>query len=436
MARYCHRLWLGICLALSACAPKAPPAVSIEQTAHESVAADVPERAEHLANLGIDRWHRDGLRGQNVKIAVLDSGFREFRQFLGNGLPRSVRTRSFRKDRNLEARDSQHGILCAEVLHALAPDAELLLVNWEPDDPQAFLEAVRWVKSQGAKIASCSLIMPSWSDGEGGGEVQRGLGQILGDGKGSRDLLFFASAGNTAQRHWCGHYAPDANGWHQWREGTPANTLTPWGSERVAVEFYGPTRRAFELHVIDSATGLAIGRTHLQVDATGSAGRAVVRFEPSPGALYQVRVRGVESGRAEAEAFHLVVLGGSLNHTTNRGSIAFPGDGARVIAVGAVDAKGQRLAYSSCGPNSRLPKPDLVATVPFPSQCRARPFAGTSAAAPQAAGLAALLWSQHPDWLPERIAQALRESAIDLGPPGHDSETGYGLIRLPASRAP
>jgi subtilisin family serine protease len=102
-----------------------------------------------------------------------------------------------------------------------------------------------------------------------------------------------------------------------------------------------------------------------------------------------------------------------------------------VLAVGAVDGKGQRLAYSSCGPNSRLPKPDLVATVPFPSLCRVRPFAGTSAAAPQAAGLAALVWSQHPDWLPEQVAQALRGAALDLGPPGHDPDTGYGLIRLP-----
>jgi subtilisin family serine protease len=244
-------------------------------------------------------------------------------------------------------------------------------------------------------------------------------------------MLFFASAGNTAQRHWCGHFCPDAAGWHQWRERTSANTLTPWGAERVAVEFYGPTQSAFEVQVSDAATGKTIGRSLLQSDATGTVGRAVVRFEPEPSALYQVKVRCVGSPITDAEAFHLVALGGSLDHTTTCGSIPFPGNGAHVLAVGAVDVRGQRLAYSSCGPNSRLPKPDLVATVPFPSLCRARPFAGTSAAAPQAAGLAALVSSQHPDWLPEQIAQALRGAALDLGPPGHDHETGYGLIRLP-----
>src|SRR5262249_46255665 len=151
------------------------------------------------------------------------------------GLPAGVATRSFRKDQNLEARDSQHGILCGEVVHAIAPDAEILFANWEPDSPHAFLDAIRWAKGQGASVISCSLIMPSWSDGEGGGEVHRGLAPLL-DG-----ALFFASAGNTAQRHWCGVFAPRDDGWHCWQGDAIANTLTPWGAERIAVEFYGPT---------------------------------------------------------------------------------------------------------------------------------------------------------------------------------------------------
>ena len=100
-------------------------------------------------------------------------------------------------------------------------------------------------------------------------------------------------------------------------------------------------------------------------------------------------------------------------------------------AVGAVDSGGKRLFYSSCGPNSCKPKPDFVATVPFASTCRERAFAGTSAAAPQAAALAALWCGRHPDWTVDQVTSAMRQSARDLGPPGHDSETGYGLIHLP-----
>ncbi len=116
---------------------------------------------------------------------------------------------------------------------------------------------------------------------------------------------------------------------------------------------------------------------------------------------------------------------------TPGGSIPFPGDGAGVVSIGAVDGAGKRLSYSSCGPNSTCPKPDFVGLVPFPSFCRQRPFAGTSAAAPEAAALAALCWSRNPAWSPLEVRAALKRAALDLSAPGHDWETGYGLIRLP-----
>jgi len=244
--------------------------------------------------------------------------------------------------------------------------------------------------------------------------------------------MCFASAGNVAERHWFGEFAPDDSGWHCWKDAVTRNVLKPWGDDRVSVEFYGSVRSAFEIQVIHEPTGKVVGKTALQMKAGKSWGRAYVRFEPAPDSLYYLRVRCLQDrAGSRSEAFHVVVLGAALATTTSRGSIPFPGDGASVYAVGAVDAQKRRASYSSCGPNSNLPKPDFVATVPFPSLCRQHPFSGTSAAAPQAAGLAALLWSQNPEWTPHQIHQKMRESALDLGPPGHDYDTGYGLIRLP-----
>src|SRR5438270_119609 len=136
------------------------------------------------SDLGATAWHAAGHRGQGVKVAVLDTGFRGYRDFLGKALPARVMARSFCSDGKLEARDSQHGILCGEVVHTLAPDAELLFANWEPDRPDHFLEAVRWAREQRARVVSCSVITPSWSDGEGGGEVHRDLARLLGSGDG------------------------------------------------------------------------------------------------------------------------------------------------------------------------------------------------------------------------------------------------------------
>src|SRR5262245_51414449 len=110
------------------------------------------QRSQHLTRLGVDPWHRAGLLGRGVKVAILDTGFRGYRSFLGQTLPARVTTRSFRFDGNLEARDSQHGILCGEVVHALAPDAELLFANWEADRPEQFLAAVRWAMQEGARV--------------------------------------------------------------------------------------------------------------------------------------------------------------------------------------------------------------------------------------------------------------------------------------------
>src|SRR5206468_4989931 len=142
-----------------------------------------------LAELGVDGWLAAGASGRGIKVAVLDSGLRGYKDQLGKALPAKVTARSFRKDGDLEARKSQHGILCGEVLHALAPEAELLFANWEPDRPEQFVEAVRWARREGARIISCSIIMPTWSDGEGQGPTHQMLKEALGPGDRAGDVL-------------------------------------------------------------------------------------------------------------------------------------------------------------------------------------------------------------------------------------------------------
>jgi subtilisin family serine protease len=409
-----------------------PPEVQ-EPASRINVVTEDPailEQRAFLADLGVDRWHRHGYRGQGVKVAILDTGFRDYRTRLGQGLPAKVRTRSFRDDHDIEARDSSHGILCAEVLHTVAPDAELLLANWEPDTPESFLRALRWAKEEGARVASCSVVMPSWSDGEGGGPTHIGLREILGPGRSADDVLFFVSAGNLAQRHWSGTLDPDRMRYHQWSAGQPFNRITPWGNERIAVELYGGDAGRCVIQIHDAKTHEIVYRAESTAAANSRMTTVALRFDPEPGQQYELAIR-CSSMVAGEEKVHVVVLGGNLEHGSRQGSIPFPGDGAGVVTLGAVDRDHRRLAYSSCGPNSRRPKPDFVAEVPFPSRCRARPFTGTSAAAPQGAGLAALLLSREPDWLPEQVHAALRSSATDLLTPGHDCETGYGLLRLP-----
>lgn len=383
------------------------------------------ERVRHFLQLGVDRWHQFGARGRGVKVAILDSGFRGYRDYLGAALPAQVTVHSFRKDGNLEARDSQHGILCGEVVHALAPEAELLLANWEADDADSFLRAVRWAKAEGAQVVTCSVIMPSLSDGDGGGRVHDELASTLGAGSAKDDVLFFASSGNTAERHWAGPFHPDADGWHEWSPGVVDNPISPWGQERVSIELSCKAAYRYELRVYDHDSRAVVAESKPK---GGTDGCRVARFHPQAGRGYDLRIRA-EGGRTGP--FHVVALHADLRAATAAGSVTFPADGPEVIAVGAVDAAGHRAAYSACGSEFCKDKPDLVAPVPFASAARLRPFSGTSAAAPQAAALAALLWSRHPDWLAGKVRTRLLSSARDVGAPGRDQETGCGVIRLP-----
>lgn len=385
------------------------------------------ERTDHLTRIGVHRWHTAGYRGQGVTIALLDRGFRGYRAFLGTLLPAQVVTRSFRDDGDLEAHNGQHGLLCAEVLHAIAPDARLLFADWDQSRPDSFLAAVRWAREQGASIISSSVVTPSWSDGEGGGTIHQELAHILGLGDHRGDVLCFASAGNMRDRHWAGTFKDGGQGFHEWIASHTDNDLSPWGEELVCVEMYGRGTAEYELSVSDSKTEREVDKVVTTIDAAGR-NSAAIRFIPVKDHTYKVRIRKLHGGPT---AFHIATTRASLNYTTEGSNVCFPADGPEVVAMGAVDREGHRRWYSACGPNSPSLKPDLVATIPFPLLCREQTFGGTSAAAPQAAALAALWLSRYPAWTPAKVRTALQANAQDLGPTGPDVEMGYGLIRLP-----
>lgn len=417
------------CVALALCAPVFAADASIPAWATNRDERLPQERAAHLATLGVPDWQEAGFRGQGVKILVLDTGFRGYRDYLGKSLPKKVTARSARKDGNLEWKNSQHGILVAEVVHAIAPEAEILLSNWDTDSPETFLDAVRWAREQGVKVITCSVVMPSWSDGEGNGPTHKKLRELLGDGTKPGDPLFFSCAGNTAQRHWSGTFNPAADGFHQWTDKVTKNDVSPWYDGRVSLEvcWSNPDAR-YVIEVIDPQTGKpAEGVTYRQQDDPPAS---LARFEPTSGSGKSYALR-VKQTKGKPGKFHLNSLAAFLSEVRLAGSIPFPGDGPEVITVGAVDTSLKRASFSACGPNSQQPKPDVVAPIPFGTFTRTRPFSGTSCATPQAASAAVLCFSRNADWSAAKVRSYMTTCARDLGPKGHDNETGHGLVWLP-----
>jgi Domain of unknown function (DUF4214)/Subtilase family len=82
--------------------------------------------------------------------------------------------------------------------------------------------------------------------------------------------------------------------------------------------------------------------------------------------------------------------------------------------------------------------PDCANTTFFVSGVDLEPdavpnFCGTSAAAPHAAAVAALLLDLKPTLTPTQIYETLEETAINIGAPGFDNDSGFGLIQADAA---
>jgi bacillopeptidase F len=145
--------------------------------------------------------------------------------------------------------------------------------------------------------------------------------------------------------------------------------------------------------------------------------------------------------RALKSAGMLVVFSagneGPLSHTS-----VSPANYSEVLAVGAVDASGAIAAMSSRGPSAcdaDSAYPVLVAPgvgvktarLTYGAFPRASTHAsGTSMAAPQVTGGAALLLGAFPSAASSSIEGALLRSARDIGIPGIDIDSGHGLIDL------
>ncbi len=109
-----------------------------------------------------------------------------------------------------------------------------------------------------------------------------------------------------------------------------------------------------------------------------------------------------------------------------------PADAESVIAVGAVDSRGNVAGFSSRGPNALgVIKPDVcsrgVGTACATASAREAytSMSGTSLATPLIGGLVALLLEAHPDWTPNQVQEALHRSGDQARNP--DDARGWGV---------
>ena len=118
-------------------------------------------------------------------------------------------------------------------------------------------------------------------------------------------------------------------------------------------------------------------------------------------------------------------------------SILGIGTGARELPAQAEATTRLRMPlWAKGGSHSPGAKPDIRVDDRLDDEDGFPNFFDTSAAAPHAAAVAALILQANRTLFPQAVYEGLRTTANDMGPLGFDFESGFGLVNAEGAVAP
>ncbi|HEU4973884.1 MAG TPA: S8 family serine peptidase [Baekduia sp.] len=146
----------------------------------------------------------------------------------------------------------------------------------------------------------------------------------------------------------------------------------------------------------------------------------------------------LELAVADAIYTGTLVIAASGNELESGNPIVYPAAYPHVLSVGAVDVMKQPTYFSSTNSALDLAAPGDEVPVALPLAFDTKDGVadgvstedGTSFAAPVVSGVASWLIAARPGLGPGQYADLLRHTATDLGDPGWDASTGFGLVNL------
>ena len=430
-----------------------------------SVRTIVPPRAaqssasgEAAIAHGATAWHSAGLKGQGVRIGIIDTGFSGYRDLMGSELPSSVEARCYTDvgifTANLtdcETGDDPHGTAVTEAAFDIAPEATYYIAN--PFSAGDLANVVAWMTDHDVDIINHSVGW-TWSGrGDGTSPYSNSTLKTV-DTAVAAGITWVNAAGNSATETWFGDFSDsDDDGFHDFTENYECNTFNVeegdlyiqavlrwddvWqgSTEDLDLELYrvspfiGTTIRipailAGGVTIQDGESrDIPFEEVFYEVSSAGTYCLAVGNYSDTSPGWIQLRIRSPQE----------------LEHHTPHHSIAEPADSASpgLVAVGAADVRNTFTIeeFSSQGPtpDGRI-KPDIVGADRVHSTAYGELFPGTSQASPYVAGLAALVKQRFPDYAPQQVANYLKTHAGARGSVPNNT-WGYGFARLPASDA-
>ncbi|GIW06285.1 MAG: hypothetical protein KatS3mg060_1090 [Dehalococcoidia bacterium] len=379
---------------------------------------------------GADKWHAAGIKGQNVRVGIIDS-FAKYRELQGRYLPagNQIIARDF-TGKGFERETDVHGTGVAQIIHEMAPEATLLFAN--TDDLTQFLNAMDWLISQRADIISISLGFPNFVF-DGNSPAAKKIDEAR-----QRGVLVVVSAGNEGNKSVLGR-----------TNGTLGLApITPEGPEFIPVTYWprndllpqvrliwANPQAELVLHLADNT-----GKVYASFERRAVSGQTVIVGALDKKIGTESFSIGVEQKSGPPTLFRLQVSRADLSpyYRSASRSLVDTASARGALAVAAADWKsGQLAVYSSWGPtlDGRW-KPEIAApshVSVFVYQDQEYGFTGTSAAAPHVSGAAALVKSRFPTWNADQIQKFLIDNAVSLRPGAAFGyyATGAGRLNLP-----
>lgn len=417
--------------------PEPPPPAAPRKTTTLAVTS------EGVAVMNVDAWHAEGLTGEGVRVGIIDVQFGGWSDLLGVELPPAPETTYQAFGGASLVDDEVHGTACAEIVHDIAPDAELYLAHIRSTTD--LFAALDWLSGLGVDVVTMSLGWYGTGPGDGTGLMADELTAFIA----ASDALFLTSAGNERRSHWQGLTVDDnSDDWVEFDPGVDLNTLASTMSEgdRVAVNIvwndWGSPTADYSLHLynLDGEEPVEVAVSDRPQTGLGSqTPYETITYTAADGGRFGVKIN--RAGVAGAHDMELFSLDSDLNTRVAEGSLTLPGDSHDLVGVAAVSysAPHSFRSFSSAGPangpggsfGGGETKPDLsgydgISTVSYGT----RGFFGTSAASPHAAGAAAVVRQAEPGFNYAETRAFLETRALDLGQAGKDNDYGWGRVFL------
>jgi subtilisin family serine protease len=460
---------------------------SVREAAHAQTNVGSVTSQGYVA-MGANKVVPTGVTGSGIRVGVLsDSAYpAQVASLIASGdLPADVTVVPGQAGPTDNSGENE-GTAMMEIVHDMAPDAKIFFASaFNGED--SFAANIRTLRN----TYGCDIIVDdvSYSDEAAfqDGEIAQAVNDVTASG-----ALYFSSAANSGNLSsgtsgtWEGDFTPG---------GTSGTLISTNEGGPVVLHNFSTTATPQTYDVLTASTtdivlhwSDALGAASNDYDffLLNSAGTSITTYSANPQTGTQDPIEELYTGKTFAAGSRVVValyngLPRALHVDTERGRLSIATSGATIghnagastFSTAAVywQAAHKGVAaftggptnpdetFSSDGPRKIFYNPDGTPITPGnylfstsggktlikPDAAGAdgvvtktagfNPFFGTSAAAPHAAGVAALVKSANPTLTNTQIRNILTSTALDNMEAGVDRDSGYGIVTAPAAVA-